>query len=117
MDPIDQIYGAEPRRYLRLVCEFEVEVTDPTQAATYTMDWGRDEAGKLGMMPHTNQNQQMAAAVGQVLAKALHDAGPQAGFRWMGGSPLPRQLAEDGRYREMTLPSLPARRDDGTFDE
>ena len=115
-DPVGDLYGAEPRRFLRFVYEFEVEVTDPTQVAAYTMDWGRDEAGEPGMMPYSNQNQQMHAAVGQVLAQGLMAAGQQAGFKWLGGALLPRAVAEDGRYSELTLPSMPVREEDGSID-
>ncbi|SNS32758.1 hypothetical protein SAMN06893096_103236 [Geodermatophilus pulveris] len=116
MDPVEEIHGAEPRRFLRLVYDFEVEVTDPTQAAAYTMDWGRDEAGEPGMMPYSNQNEQMHAAVSQALAAGLVAAGQQAGFKWLGGSLLPRRVGEDGRYSEFPLPSMPVRREDGSID-
>jgi hypothetical protein len=36
------------------------------------------------------------------------------GFRWVGGSLLPRPLNDDGSYPSLVLPALPGRLDDGT---
>lgn len=77
---MDDYYGAEPRRFLRMALDLEIEVLDHTQAAAYTMDWGRDESGKPVTMPYETQNQQMHAAVQQLIATALGQLGSRAGF-------------------------------------
>lgn len=102
---------------MRFLAEFEVEVIDPIQAAAFTMDWGRDADGGVQMMPHPTEFLQMNAAVSQAMAVGLMDAGPQAGFRWLGGSVIPRVPLEDGTYGEVTLPKMPGRRDDGELIE
>lgn len=117
MNPFDEIHGVQPRRFLQLVCEFEIEVTDPTQAAAYTMDWGHDESGEPVMMTRSNQNRQMAEAAERLIIDALNTQGAKAGFKLTGSQGIrPREVGDDGRYVEMTLPSLPARNDDGGTD-
>lgn len=116
-DRDDLFGGAEPRRFLRFVCEFEVEVTDRIQAAAYTWDLGQDESGEPGMVPYSNPNEQMQAAVMQALNEALRDSGERAGFRLLWGpSVKSRRVGEDGRYAPDEFPSTPVRREDGTLD-
>jgi hypothetical protein len=118
MDPYDVFHGAEPRRYLRFVYEFEIEVTDPLQAKVAAWGLAQNEEGELGMMvTNSNQNAQVADAVSEVVSGSLSSLGQQAGFRWMGGSLLPRPVNDQGQHGEMTIPAMPARQDDGTFPE
>jgi hypothetical protein len=106
MDPYDQIYGAEPRRFMRFICEFEVEVTDPTQAAAFAMKSTVTEAGVVGVTPlHPNENGRVADSVREVVERALYDAAPeQAGFKVKFSSVLPRLLGVDGQYQAFNLP-------------
>lgn len=104
------------RRFIRFLMDLEVEVVDPTAAAAYTMDWGRDESGEPVMMPYSNQADQMHAAVSQLLTQTLANDGAQAGVKFVSASLLPRQLSDDGQaYLPVTLPRLPARNDDGSL--
>lgn len=106
------------RKYMRFIAEFEVEIIDPTAAAAYTMDWGRDEAGNPEMQPYTTVEDQMRAAVSQAFSEGMADHGPRAGFKWWSGSVHTRPLDNAGEnHIELDLPSMPARRDDGTYPD
>lgn len=104
------------RRFIRFLMDLEVEVVDPTAAAAYTMDWGRDESGEPVMMPYSNQADQIRASVSQLLGQTLANEGARAGVKPLGASLLLRHLSEDGQtYLPVTLPSMPARNDDGSL--
>lgn len=106
---------AEHRKYMRFFAEFEIEVTDPTAAAAYTMDWTNTPSGPA-MVPYETVEEQMQAALQQAIFSSLGEVGPGAGFKYLSGSVLPRFLNEAGdRYLEWPLAPLPARRDDGTL--
>lgn len=102
-------------KYLRFAYEFEVEVVDPVAAQTFTFDHSTGADGDLGMSPQPTPDLQVMEAVNRVLAESLSSASPQiTGFRWMGGSLLPRSVAS-GEYLEVTLPAMPVRNDDGSY--
>lgn len=117
MNPYDELYGAEPRRFLRMVYEFEIEVTDPTQLSAYNLMAAQDETGNLAILSSGNANQAAHQVVSTVLSRALHETGETAGFKWLSASILPRRIGADGHYAEMTFPPMPARRDDGSFPD
>ena len=103
---------------MRFVAEFEVEVVDPTTAAEFTFDFGHDADGEVVMMPYPDQESQMRAAVGMALTQGLIAFGPRAGFKWLsGGGPFARAVDEHGYHPEMTVPMMPARRNDGTYPD
>lgn len=107
-------------KYMRVVFEMELEVTDVTAAAAYTMDWGQTADGEIAMMPYPTDDQQIYAAVSQVIATALADARERGvGFKCLSQSGFPREVVS-GEHPAITLPAMPARRDDGTvpgFDD
>lgn len=102
------------RRFMRAVVEFEIEVTDVTQAAAYTFDFSVDEEGGLGMAPYPSDEEQMRAAVERVVFDALSRAQDEAGFRPLGGSAILRPVEGD-EHPAYTVGRAPARRDDGSF--
>lgn len=100
---------------MRFVAEFEVEVTDPVQAAAYTLGWARDDGGTLAVMSrYQTTDEQVWEAVRQALFTRLDEMSERAGFLVLTGSVLPRPLDDSGTsHPAMTLPPMPARRDDG----
>jgi hypothetical protein len=108
------------RKFVRLVYDLEVEVTDPMAAAAYTLDWTRDEDGGIAMVPYEELERQIAAAVSQTIGAALGEARKASdvhGFRPLGFSELIRPTDERGNYTEMTLPPMPGRRPDGGLND
>ncbi|MCP2265587.1 hypothetical protein ACFQHV_00905 [Promicromonospora thailandica] len=109
---------AEHRKFMRFLVDLEIEVTDPTAAAAYTMDFRRDDEGNIAMAPYPTVEDQMQGTLSRVLSAALVQGGAEAGFKYLSASVLPRFLAEGGeKYTQVTLPEMPARRDDGTFPD
>ena len=109
------IFG-QPRRFLRFVYEFEIEVTDPVQAAAYNLQVGADgDSGDLVAFGNTHPNERIASAIQEILSSALHEKGAEAGFRWMSSSLLHRPVDDSGQHPAMPLPAMPARDDDGSF--
>lgn len=101
---------------MRFVAEFEVEVTDPVQAAAYTLGWEQDSGGTVMMSGYQTPDDQVWEAVRQALFTRLDETSERAGFRVLGGSVLPRPLDGHGTlHPEVTLPPMPARQDDGEF--
>lgn len=104
------------RRFVRVVLDIEVEITDVTEAATYTMDWGTDEHGNVGMIPYADDHEQIAAAVNRTVSETLHTASGR-GFKWVQTSMLPLRRDDKGNYLGFTIGSQSARNGDGSVDE
>lgn len=111
MDPLDQQYGAEPTRYLQLVCTLEVEVIDREKADAYLLD-----SSEEGVTHYPNPNLLMTEAVRLAVARGLDGAGPRAGFKVLSWALSQRPRAKDGQYVEITLGPAPNRRDDGSYE-
>ncbi|WP_309129493.1 hypothetical protein [Microbacterium sp.] len=102
-------------KYMRIILDIEVEVTDVTEAAAYTMDWGRTEEGEIAMMPYPTPEAQIFAAVNQAVASGLAELqGRGVGFKLVSQSGFPREVV-DGEHPAVTLPAMPARQDDGSI--
>lgn len=102
------------RKYMRVVFDIEIEVTDVTQAAAFMLAAGSDELDNLGVYPYPTDEDQIRAAVNQVVFQALAEAKDAAGFRAMGGGGFIRPVEGDV-HPEITLPRSPVRRDDGSY--
>lgn len=100
-------------RRLRYIAEFEVEVVDPVQAAAFTMDLSQGDDGSLSFAPAPTDVGKISAAINSVVSRALHASGPDAGFRWTGGSSFVRQLSPDGKtWLPIEIPEVPAQHDE-----
>ena len=104
--------GPSHRRFARLVYDFEIEMTDAIAARAHTMDRDKDESGQA-RLGATSEEEQIIASLNQVIATAAA-MNRDKGFKWVGGSLLPRPVDEDGSYPSLVLPALPGRRDDGS---
>lgn len=96
-------------KYMRLVLDVEIEVMDPISAKTFTFD----SLAEGGMLNQSSE-QHLASLVSSLLAQQLAQRVSETGVRLMVVSGIPRFIAEDGSYAEMTLPAMPRRLDDGT---
>lgn len=112
----------EKRRYVRFVYEGEIEITDEMQSRVlYEGPGVRDAEGNfLGMLVTDGEEMWERGypysmfAVSMVMSEALHQNGPAAGFKWMGGGAYLRP-SMDGQYAAYTVPEMPVRNDDGTY--
>ena len=102
--------GPSHRRFARLIYDFEIELTDPIAARAHTRNWNQDDGSTVAP---PSEEDQILASLGQVMSTAAA-LNRDKGFKWVGGSLLPRPVNEDGSYPSYVLPALPGRLDDGT---
>lgn len=117
----DEAAGMPPKpagRFKRLWMEFEVEVVDEMALRSYDLHPAGDAEGNVTGLVDMDINERVGFALSTVATQAWRAAEKSTGIHWMGGTgPSVRWLDESGSYAGMTLPPLPNRRDDGTFDE
>lgn len=105
-------------RYKRLWMEFEVEVVDEMALRTFDLHAMGDGEGNTVGLVDMDVNERVGFALSQVMHEAIRSRAAEIGVRSLGSSgPNVRYLDDDGQYSEFTLPKMPTRRDDGTFDE
>lgn len=105
-------------RYKRLWMELEVEVVDELALRTFDLHTAGDADGNTTGLVDMGVNKRVGFALSSIAAQAWRAAEAQTGIHWMGGSgPSVRYLDEDGNFAEFTMPAMPARRDDGSYDD
>ena len=105
-------------KYMRFAIDVEVEVDDLTTARSFLMDWTRDPDGEPQMMHNPVEEDVVRDVVQRLLGEALATRTAVTGVKLVSASTLPRLPDESGqRYRELPLPPLPVRRDDGSIGE
>ena len=98
-------------KYLRLWSDSEVEITDPVAVRAEALTFAESVAGdEVGLSPMTD-DQAAEWVVRMAVAQALAIS---EGVRFVGGDTKMRRR-EGGVYPEFTVPTMPHRRDDGTF--
>lgn len=114
--------GTSHRRFVRLVLDMEVEITDQVALESSLVEMGdNDTLIDRGTPGEHGNDFRVAAAVSDIMMEsgmnqALSSAMTAKGLKWLGSSLIPRFRDESGDwYRE--VPKFPARRDDGSFPE
>ncbi len=97
----------EHPKYIRIAIEMEIEVTDPIQAKVY--DISPNDVG-VGSNPDVML---LATIVHGMIAHTLDERGPEAGFKFLSASAIPRFPKNETTYRELTFPEMPRRADNG----
>lgn len=101
-------------KFMRLLAEMEIEVVDVVAAKAFTFDVSVGDGSELGMSSSETDERAIAAAVSQLIAQTLSERGHEIGVKMEGSTCIP--WPNDGvEHIEMTLPSMPMRRDDGTI--
>lgn len=119
----DQVAMAPPTttvseipRYLHLVQEFEIEVTDPVAARTFIHAQLPDLSEHVEPDTEITEDD-IALAVGFVVAEAFRTNGTEVGFHPMNSLTYPRDRDQGGDYSTQVLPPRPARPDPLVNDE
>lgn len=97
-------------KYIRVVLEFEVEVTDPMKVQTRLLELAADKQG----IASSDSEETISMALMQAVSPALMNNSEETGLFASAIGVLHRKVGPDGAYEAMELPSMPRRLDDGT---
>ncbi|MHA7240006.1 hypothetical protein [Arthrobacter sp. TMS1-12-1] len=104
------------RQFLRVVHEFEVEITDRTTAQAYTMALGLREDGTEVLFTAQPGERAILSALQKILATSLYEQQDEAGFKLGFSSLQPRLPDGNGSWDTFVLAAVPMKRGDGTYD-
>ena len=106
---------AEPvGRFKRMWMEVEVEIRDEDALRAFDLQTVTDTDGNVTGLLDTDLNERVGQAVSAVVWNAFRAARPHTGVKlWTLAGPTVRTTDDAGNYRELTLPAMPGRRDDG----
>lgn len=103
-------------KFIRLWAEIEVEIVDPIAARTLSFDFVQGEDGDVEMSSPGDDAHSIAAAAGQIVARALNERGEEGGFKVV-SSTVQRRPQDGDVFPPFTLGAMPVRRDDGSFPD